>query len=146
VLADIRALLAALRDDPTVISALGESTKLEAEITAAVERVRAVGFSVLDSIDPDLDGINAVSRLTLLRVVQESLTNVMKYGDRHQDVEVTVERSGSRVMGRIASRGDATPGTGYGLVGMSERVELAAARCRRVRSTAPGWCRSGCPT
>jgi len=125
VLADIRALLAALRDDPTVVSALGESTKLEAEITAAVERVRAVGFSVLDSIDPDLDGINAVSRLTLLRVVQESLTNVMKYGDRHQDVEVTVERSGSRVMGRIASRGDATPGTGYGLVGMSERVELA---------------------
>jgi DNA-binding CsgD family transcriptional regulator/signal transduction histidine kinase len=86
VLADIRALLAALRDDPTVVSALGESTKLEAEITAAVERVRAVGFSVLDSIDPDLDGINAVSRLTLLRVVQESLTNVMKYGDRHQDV------------------------------------------------------------
>ena len=80
---------------------------------------------MLDSIDADLDGINAVSRLTLLRVVQESLTNVMKYGDRHQDVEVTVKRSCAGVVGRIVSRGDATPGTGYGLVGMSERVELA---------------------
>lgn len=129
VLADIRALLAALRDGPPVAGALGESTKLKAEINSAVERVRAIGFSVVDSIDSDLDGINAVSRLTLLRVVQESLTNVMKYGDRRQNVEVTVNRTGSGVTGRVVSRGnaarDGSQGTGYGLVGMSERAELA---------------------
>lgn len=130
-LADIRRLLVALRDPSLGEVALVEPDAVDAEIEAAIDRVRAAGFEVQAVFDTqgnvgsgaaDLD---AIGRLTLLRVVQESLTNVMKHGDKKGPVSVLVGRDENRVDVRVVNDVEGSPrNAGHGLVGMQERAEL----------------------
>lgn len=130
-LADIRRLLVALRDPSLGEVALVEPDAVDAEIEAAIDRVRAAGFEVQAVFDTqgnvgsgaaDLD---AIGRLTLLRVVQESLTNVMKHGDKKGLVSVSVGRDDNRVDVRVVNDVEGSPrNAGHGLVGMQERAEL----------------------
>lgn len=139
-LADIRRLLVALRDPLLGDVALVEVGAVSAEIAAAVERTRAAGVSVDVELDPDLGELDAIGRLTLLRVVQESLTNVMKHADPAEPVSVSVVRADDKVMVSIASyhtHGTAEPG-GLGLIGMTERVSLAGGTLE-VRADARSW-------
>nr|WP_244976011.1 histidine kinase [Nocardia huaxiensis] len=89
-LGDIRRLLAALRDPELGEAALVDAAALRTEIAAAIERVRAAGFTVDADIDSSLTGLDAIGRLTLLRLVQEALTNVMKYANRDEPVRIRV--------------------------------------------------------
>jgi signal transduction histidine kinase len=70
---------------------------------------------------PDLE-------VTIYRLVQEALTNIVKHSKASQ-VDVTVSASDGKVVVRVADNGegfDATKvGAGFGLVGMRERVSLA---------------------
>ncbi|WP_235171921.1 sensor histidine kinase [Rhodococcus erythropolis] len=130
-LADIRRLLVALRDPSLGEVALVEPDAVDAEIEAAIDRVRAAGFEVQAVFDTqgnvgsgaaDLD---AIGRLTLLRVVQESLTNVMKHGDKKGLASVSVGRDDNRVDVRVVNDVEGSPrNAGHGLVGMQERAEL----------------------
>ena len=125
-LSDIRRLLVALRDPGLGEVALVDADGVPAEIGAAVERTRAAGFTVTAELDPDLGDLDAIGRLTLLRVVQESLTNAMKHADPSDVVTVTVARRDGGVDVHIANRSRAVEsGAGLGLVGMAERVALA---------------------
>jgi signal transduction histidine kinase len=67
------------------------------------------------------------------RVVQESLTNAGKHAP-HTAVDVRLAVTGDRlaveVVNRLTPHGSAVPGSGYGLVGMRERVELAGGDLR----------------
>ncbi|MDG3013088.1 sensor histidine kinase [Speluncibacter jeojiensis] len=126
-LADIRRLLVALRDPALGEVALVEPDAVPVEIAAAVERARAAGFAVAAEVDPDPGPLDTIGRLTLLRVVQESLTNVMKHADPAGEVDVVVTRRGAGVAVRVASswRADDPPNPdGHGVVGMQERVAL----------------------
>lgn len=126
-LADIRRLLVALRDPALGEVALVDGDAVPAEIEAAVERTRAAGFTVTAELDPDLGDLDAIGRLTLLRVVQESLTNAMKHADPAAAVRVSVTRDGQGVAVHTTNRclpAAATP-DGHGLIGMAERVALA---------------------
>jgi|GEM_PF-636813 len=124
-LADIRRLLDALRDPALGEVALIEPAAMRSEIEAAAQRVRSAGFTVTADIVPDLDGLDAIGRLTLMRLVQESLTNVMKHANPALPVELVIRHSDGGVAVRIHS-GGGTPGPpGHGIVGMRERVELA---------------------
>ncbi|WP_410877192.1 sensor histidine kinase [Nocardia sp. A7] len=125
-LADIRRLLAALRDPALGTVALVDSDAVATEITAALTRVRAAGFTVEATVDTDLDGLDAISRLTLLRLVQESLTNVMKYADRGVPVRFRVGSSGGGIAIEVVNgRRETAAPPGHGIVGMRERAELA---------------------
>jgi signal transduction histidine kinase len=125
-LSDIRRLLVALRDPDLGEVALVDADGVPTEIGAAVDRTRAAGFAVTAELDPDLGDLDAIGRLTLLRVVQESLTNAMKHADPSGVVTVTVARRDGGVDVRIANRSRAADsGSGLGLVGMAERVALA---------------------
>jgi signal transduction histidine kinase len=68
--------------------------------------------------------------LTMYRVVQESLTNVLKHGGSQAHAEVSVFYGPSDVTltvlddGRGAAATAPLDGTGNGLLGMRERVEL----------------------
>ncbi len=139
-LTDIRRLLVALRDPALGEVALVESDAVPIEIASAIERTRAAGFDVTADVDPDLDGLDTIGRLTLLRVVQESLTNVMKHGDPHGNTAVTVERGGHGVRVRIesAGHGDGSNQTGHGIIGMAERVDLVGGRLE-AGATGRGW-------
>ena len=124
-LADIRRLLSALRDPSLGEVALVEPKAVASELEAAVQRVRAAGFDVDAAIDEDIAGLDAIGRLTLLRVVQESLTNVMKHGDPTATVAVSVGRVGEDVDVRVVNSAvGPLHQPGHGLIGMQERVQL----------------------
>ncbi|MGB3484896.1 MAG: histidine kinase [Mycobacterium sp.] len=148
-LADIRGLLSVLRDPDFDEVALVEPAAVVTEIQAAVARLRSAGFEVDTHIDTDLDGLDAIGRLTLLRLLQESLTNVMKHADRAAGVHVVVEKVGvekvvvekadSVVRLRVRSGGQPRTGSGgYGIVGMQERAQLAGGTLA-AGPTADGW-------
>lgn len=127
-LADIRRLLAVLRDPDLGEAALVEPGALGAEIAAAVDRTRAAGLTVQPAPLPDLDGVDAIGRLTLLRVVQESLTNAMKHADPAHPVTVELAVADGAVevdvANRLAADSSGPGGQAHGLVGMAERVAL----------------------
>ncbi|WP_231915757.1 sensor histidine kinase [Rhodococcus sp. EPR-134] len=130
-LADIRRLLVALRDPSLGEVALVEPDAVEAEIEAAIDRVRAAGFEVQavfdaqENVESGAADLDAIGRLTLLRVIQESLTNVMKHGDKKGLVSVSVGREDNRVHVRVVNDVEGSPrSAGHGLVGMQERAEL----------------------
>ncbi|MFF9050909.1 sensor histidine kinase [Streptomyces erythrochromogenes] len=111
--------------------ALTDATGTRADIEALVAQSRDGGIAVrLDWTGPDLDTRPAPVRRAVHRVVREALTNVHRYApDAH--VGVTVLHDGARV--RVTVRNGARPGppapaeepgTGRGLTGLRERVEL----------------------
>lgn len=132
-LTDIRRLLAALRDPDLGQVALVEPDAIPAEIEAAAARTRAAGLTVDLAPLPDLTGLDAIGRLTLLRVVQESLTNAMKYADPSAAVTVRVTEGRDALVVDVTNRRRITEGettgdesrSGHGLVGMTERASLA---------------------
>lgn len=100
------------------------STKTVADIEELVRRIRAAGTPV----DLRVDGVAGSTDLRVVhRVVQESLTNVVRHAPGAvaavrvavgaDGAEVTVRDDGPGLTGGVAR--------GYGLVGLSERVELA---------------------
>ncbi|BAH54703.1 sensor histidine kinase [Rhodococcus opacus] len=141
-LADIRRLLVALRDPSMGDVALVEPDALPIEIAAAVDRTRAAGFPVAADIDPGIARLDAIGRLTLLRVVQESLTNAMRHSTPGGAVSVTLEPNAGGIALRVTSTGHrATPADhseGHGIIGMGERVELAGGTLG-VTDTVNGW-------
>jgi signal transduction histidine kinase len=95
-------------------------------IPALVEESRAAGMNVQARIDAT--GGEAMVGRTAYRVVQEGLTNARKHAPAAA-VEVTVGPADSKLIVEVVSRRSAiappsAPG-GSGLIGLSERVELA---------------------
>ncbi|GGT14355.1 hypothetical protein GCM10014713_03780 [Streptomyces purpureus] len=111
--------------------ALTDATGTRADIEALVAESRDGGIAVrLDWTGPDLTGRPARVRRAVHRVVRESLTNVHRYASTAH-VTVTVAHDDETV--RLTVRNDApagppvsagSAGTGRGLTGIRERVEL----------------------
>jgi signal transduction histidine kinase len=119
-ISDLRDLLAELRyQEPATPPGRGAREAL-------VERMRASGMDVrlVEHGDPSASGALAVAAQRLLA---ESLTNALKHGDLGHPVEVEEDwRGGYRLVVRNRVRGSSSvPGTGHGVAGMRERVELA---------------------
>ncbi|MEU6297277.1 histidine kinase [Streptomyces erythrochromogenes] len=111
--------------------ALTDATGTRADIEALVAQSRDGGIAVgLDWTGPDLDARPAPVRRAVHRVVREALTNVHRYApDAHVRVTVVHDDALVRVTVRNGARpGPAAPaeepGTGRGLTGLRERVEL----------------------
>lgn len=140
-LADIRRLQEALRDPSSSDVAMIEPAAVWTEIDAAVARTRLAGFTVNDRIDRDIAGLDAIARLTLLRVTQEALTNVMKHADPGGPVELTIRRrdggSAIRVYSTRASA-QSPNANGHGIIGMTERLDLIGGRLE-VRDASHEW-------
>ncbi len=111
--------------------ALTDATGTRADIEALVAQSHDGGIAArLEWTGPDLDARPAPVRRAVHRVVREALTNVHRYApDAH--VTVTVVHDGAQV--RVTVRNGARPGppapveelgTGRGLTGLRERVEL----------------------
>ncbi len=102
------------------------TTDLAADLMAAVERTRELGFETTLRIDLPDDVPPELGR-SVLRLVQESLTNVHKHAQSPTLVQVDIGRTLAGAI-RVVVTDDGTPHEqnrgGYGLVGMRERVEL----------------------
>ena len=123
-LADLRAVLGVLRPAEAASAAPPPTI---ADLDALLDESRAAGLTVLrrDSGAPR-DLPKAVERTTY-RIVREALTNVHKHaGAAAADVELTYGDDALEVSVRNGPGGGAPllPGSGMGLIGLRERVEL----------------------
>jgi signal transduction histidine kinase len=105
------------------------------QLDALVGRVQAAGLPAELEIDGDHRALPASLDVTVYRIVQEALTNALRYASGARTVvHLTYEPAQLRVEvlddGPPATRPaeDAGAGTGHGLVGMRERASLAGGR------------------
>ncbi|MBK5305068.1 MAG: hypothetical protein JJD92_00115 [Frankiaceae bacterium] len=89
-----------------------------------VDQFRRSGLDVQLDVDGSLDALPAGIDLSAYRIVQEALTNALKYAtDRCVRLRVS---TGSALVIEVENRGRPEPstGSGLGLVGMAERVSV----------------------
>jgi len=97
-----------------------------AQLESLVDEVRRAGVPVELRLSGERRALAPAMELSAYRIVQESLTNVLKHaGASHVDVEVSYGESELRVEVIDDGRGaNAVPTGGSGLTGMRERVRL----------------------
>jgi signal transduction histidine kinase len=105
------------------------------ELDALAASVRAAGLPVHLVISGDLAALPAVVDMSVYRIVQEALTNVLKHaGPARADVTIGCEQDAVTIEvtdNGTGQPGNGSPGGGHGLAGMRERAavfggELAA--------------------
>lgn len=148
-LADLRRLVTVLRDpaqmrgDPVV--SLVDPAGLSEALQTTMERSRQTGLTMEAEVDPGISGLDAVRGLTILRLTQEGLANVAKHagpvararlslGVADDTVRLEIVDDGGHQNGTGGGNGGSTgngnghDGSGHGLIGMTERVELLGGR------------------
>ena len=134
----LRALIAELR--PPALDQLGLAPAL-----ASLAQRTGAGNDLEVRADVELpDDRRLVPELetTIYRVVQESLTNVVKHA-RASSIDIAVRCAGDAVDVSVVDDGigfdaDATAEVGFGLAGMRERVELAGGELSVLRGARAG--------
>ncbi|MEF3403964.1 sensor histidine kinase [Agromyces sp. CCNWLW203] len=114
-----------------------------AALPVLVDRFRAAGLPVqLTTVGPPIADSNL--QLTVYRIVQEGLTNALRYAATAHRVDVTVEHADDMVRvdviddADVASTSELTSG-GKGLVGMRERVALYGGTLEAGPGQQRGW-------
>jgi signal transduction histidine kinase len=131
-LADTRRLLGVLREG-------GEHSGLTpqpgiSDLDALADTVRAGGLPVNLVIDGDLAGLPAAVDVSVYRIVQEALTNVLKHaGPARADVRIGCVKDAVTI--EVTDNGTGVPASqapagGHGLAGMRERVAVFAGELR----------------
>jgi signal transduction histidine kinase len=141
-LADMRRVLGVLRAD----SGAAGREPTPGGLQALIEGFRAAGLPVVLVQEGEALPDDATFRLAVFRIVQESLTNVLRYARGLSRVEVRVAREGTAVGilveddGGAASEGSATElGTGGGIAGMRERAALFGGSLTAGPRPGGGW-------
>ncbi len=129
-MAELRRLLGVLNED-------GEATGLAPQpgvdqLAALVERVRDAGLPAELAIDGSPRQLPAILDVTVYRIVQEALTNALRYARRAATL-VHLSYGSDQLRVEILDDGPATTadtaeGSGRGLVGMEQRAVLVGGR------------------
>lgn len=140
-LAEMRRLLGVLRahDESADIAPLPGSDDLE----GLIERFRHAGLAVRLTREGDPVTDPALA-LTVFRILQEGLANVLRHAPGARRVDASVRRSAGRVVVEVANSAasrppDAPPGRGTGIVGLRERAALFAGTVEAGRAPDGGW-------
>jgi signal transduction histidine kinase len=126
-LEELRRILGLLRDDdgeaPSLVPAPGVS-----DLDELARTVRAAGIPVTLAVAGEVAALPPAASLTVYRIVQEALTNVVKHAPgAHATARVQASRDGVLIT-VDNDRGTSTPagpppeGARHGLVGMTERA------------------------
>lgn len=146
-LADMRRVLGVLRDD----SGRGPLTPLESGYNLAklLEGFRTVSLPLHYAHTEWRWQADPAFELTVYRIVQESLTNVLRYGRSLSRVDVQVARDGDVVTIDVLDDGRGTRdggsesigslGTGLGIAGMNERAGIYAGIVTAGPGKRGGW-------
>lgn len=140
-LADLREVLGLLRDPNE--HTRPELTSAAADLETVVDAVRAAGLPVVVRGAEHLSLLTPSVRLTVFRVVQEALTNVVKHAGRSA-TEVDIEVSADVVVVQVTDVGTrdpagVLPGSGHGLIGLRERVGAHGGVVDAGPSPQGGW-------
>ncbi|MEL4506150.1 histidine kinase [Luteococcus sp. H138] len=125
-LGETRRLVGVLRQDGEDLE-LAPSATID-QIGELVEQLRGAGIPATFRVLGDADSHGTLSegaQMAVYRVVQESLTNVMKHAGAGATVDVTLAHGHDGLSIRVADTGSgptSSDGLGHGLVGMRERM------------------------
>jgi signal transduction histidine kinase len=143
-LADMRRVLGVLRDD-SAGGAPREPLVDGENLAKLLEGFRTAGLPLhYTHTGPSLPE-DAAFQLAVYRIVQESLTNVLRYGRALGRVEVNVVRDGGQVMIDVYDDGKGTMetaaflGTGQGLAGIRERARIYGGTVEAGPTPDGGW-------
>ncbi|QDC23946.1 two-component sensor histidine kinase [Georgenia yuyongxinii] len=148
-LADTRRMVGVLREDhpPAVPSTAATADPLAPQpgahdVADLVQRFRVTGLPVrLAESGPPLPGDTGL-QLAVYRIVQECLTNVLRYARLSPRIDVTIARTprsvGIVVDNDAGSAGTAVQGGGKGLIGMRERAAVYGGTVE-AGPTETGW-------
>lgn len=149
-LQDLREVLGVLRDGPERASARPQPTLVD--VPALLEESRAAGLEVrADLRVHDLADVPAGTGRNAYRIVQEGLTNARKHapgaavdllldGGPGDGLTVQLRNGGAATVGATSAGGTAgIPGSGTGLVGLTERADLAGGRLEHDSTDAGGF-------
>lgn len=128
----MRAMVRTLRDNGTAAA----TSDLTADLHQLVEKS---GLPVRTSIELTTDVRPELGR-SVLRLVQEALTNTRKHASDATSVEVDVRLTASALLLSVVDNGSSRPvhSGGFGLVGMQERVHGLGGRFF-AGATGEGW-------
>ena len=127
-LEELRRILGLLRDDETPQPSLAPAPGI-ADLGELAEGVRAAGTPVSLTVTGDVAALPPAAALTVYRIIQEALTNVVKHAGGAAAVRVVAGPDGVR----LVVRNDGRPGTvvaspgpvgRHGIVGMRERAAV----------------------
>jgi len=115
-----------------------------AQLADLIAIVRSAGLSVELAISGDRAELAPTTQLAIYRIVQESLTNVLKHARNVRRVVVAIAYRDDRVRVQITNDGEpvALPEDaplGHGLVGMRERSALYDGRLQAGPIPGGGW-------
>jgi signal transduction histidine kinase len=138
---DMRRLLAVLRSDADLTPQPGA-----AELVPLVASFRDSGLPVHLELSAALPNDPALA-LTVYRIVQESLTNVLRHCPHTPGVVVTVTEPQTGLIDievvnepqTVAASGPGWEGSKQGLVGMAQRVEVYNGTLETGPTAAGGW-------
>jgi signal transduction histidine kinase len=140
-LSEMRRMLGVLRDgqDASYIPQPGLD-----ELPDLVSMVRSAGLRVELATTGDLASVSPTAQLALYRIVQESLTNVLKHARNVERVTVEVARIGRCVDVRVDNDGSCLATAvhnlgGQGLSGMCERARLFGGGISAGPVSTGGW-------
>ena len=136
----MRRLLGVLRDEADGDAGLAPAPGLDG-LDALVAGARAAGLPVRLTVGGRPQPLPAAMDATAHRVVQESLTNVLKHAIEPSVVEVLVRWGEQDLVLQISDDGRSpvvTGEAGHGLVGMRERLAVFGGELSAGPSTS-GW-------
>ena len=122
---ELRHLLGVLR--PASVSTGMQPQPSLAELDPLLEQTRQAGLDVSLMTEGPLTGLPARVELSAYRIVQESLTNVVKHAGPGARTAVRLTNDGSCLLVEVTDDGSGAtllPGSGHGIVGMRERALL----------------------
>ncbi len=159
-LADLRRLVAILRDPAMAGESFIAPADLPAALDAVVTRARQLDVTVTATVDDEVTVVDAVLALTLLRLAQEGIANIVEHAGPGTSATLTVTVHGAEEVhfslcdsgfsavstpgrSKVAPAGHdenrRVPGDhGLGLIGLRERVELLGGELTAGPS-GPGW-------
>ncbi len=139
-LAELRRTVSLLRTEPAVDDMPQHGT---AGLARVVDMMRSAGLPVELELTGELDDISPAVSLGIHRLVQESLTNVLRHAGERPRAKVRVRRREVDVLVEITDNGNATEkftlGSGNGLLGMRERVAVLHGTLEAGRQTDGSW-------
>jgi signal transduction histidine kinase len=147
-LGELRRLLAVIgaEDGPRDDAPLAPQPGL-ADLDALLERIRAAGPTATLRTEGDLTALTQGLQLAVYRIVQEALTNSLKYAGTDTTVAVSVTADSHLVRVVVEDTGPAhtaktdrpSGGSGRGVVGMRQRAALYEGSIAAGTNTRGGW-------
>lgn len=120
------------------------------DLATLVAAVRSAGPEVRLTMPDGLDAVGATVQLAVYRIVQESLTNVLKHARQARCVTVDIQSTSARIDITVRDDGVVAPRnplplprpgttTGHGITGMRERASVFGGRIEAGPLPGGGW-------